>query len=302
MSNPTTVPATTTMIDDWATVWQTVVAGNHVAQKRTKALAVAIIVAYILACIFHATGLGVINIIIGSLAMLGAALYAAKPWVLAAFITGGGVSAISPTIDLGQGIYSGLVTLGRLLNAIMMFIGLVFFLLGTWPLAVPLWMYTILPMATILLINIYIYEKMSSAGWVWKFGATYIFAVLLFGAIGNLPIVKATLGWVNIQSERAAAAIERSTLPGEAPHLNQVIWQEGGFYLLEVGRQDQGVVPAGGIIVQAPVWHCPQVVTAGDIPAVLTPAGPPEEPWDKVLIKPGIGDNRREMTITAIAC
>jgi hypothetical protein len=303
MSNPTTnVPATTTMINDWGIVWQSVIAGNYVAQKRTKMLAVTMIVAYILACIFHATGLGVINIIIGSLAMLAAALYAAKPWLLAAFITGGGVTAISPTIDLGQGIYSGLVTLGRLLNAVMLFTGLAFFILGTYPLAVPIWMYATLPMASVLIFNIYIYDKMTSERWMWKFAAKYVIIVLIFGAISDLPIVKATLGWVNIQSERTAAAIEQSTQPGEAPSVQRVTWVSGVTYPLNGGVMFEGALPTAGATFDQPSRHCVNAQAIGGGEADYVPAGHVDNPWDRVLVIPKAGDMGKTFMVWAATC
>ena len=196
---------------DWSSVWQTFLATDYVARKRLRLIVIMLIISYIVGCVLHATGFGFVNIITGSLAMIATALYAARPVALAIFALGGAATAIDSKIDLAPGVKQGLITLGRLVNAVMMFIGLTFLLLGTWPLSVPVWMYALVPMGTALLINILIYEKMMSAGWVWKLFGTYIIAMLVLGAIGNIPIISSLLGWANVQQEKLAAEIDKST-------------------------------------------------------------------------------------------
>lgn len=200
---------------DWSTVWSTVQATDYVIKTRMWLGVIILLVAYIAGCFFHATGWGMINIIIGSIAMLTVFVNAARPLMLIIFGLGGAIYAgTDKATDLGPGIKAGLVNLGRLANAVMLFIGLTFFLLGTWPFAVQTWMYALLPMGVGLIVNILIYEKMASKGWVWLLGGTYVIAVLLYGAVSEVPLVKAIFGWADVQQQDLTEAINESAANG----------------------------------------------------------------------------------------
>jgi|JI10StandDraft_1071094.scaffolds.fasta_scaffold48720_6 hypothetical protein len=209
--NTNVQPTTKSFGTDWSTVWSTVQAADHVITKRLWLGVIILSVAYIVGCILHATGYGVINIVICTIAILMVAVNAARPVMLFIFGLGGAVYAwTDKVVDTGPGVKAGLVNLGRLANAVMLFIGLTFFLLGTWPFSVPNWMYAILPAGTALIVNILIYEKMASKGWVWLLGGSYVITILLYGAFSEVPIVKAVVGWADAKQEDAAKAINES--------------------------------------------------------------------------------------------
>lgn len=87
-----------------------------------------------------------------------------------------------------------------------------------------------------------------------------------------------------------------------APTIQKVTWSVGQIYPLEKGAVYTGNIPTAGIVFQAPTLMCVNVSTSGNIAAVLEPAGPETEPWDKVRVKPGGGVVSEEMTIQAINC
>ncbi len=210
------------MLNDWTTTGNTILGANYVAQKRVKQALILTVLVYITACVFHSLGGGFmfVNLVVGAFAMIALIMYALKPLVLGTFIAGGSIyAAADGKTDLGPGVKAGLEALGRLVNAMMMFTGVTLFFLGTYPFTLAVPMYVVLPLGCLLLLNISIYERMKTEGWIWKVGGTYVIIVIIIGALMSMPLFRSMVGWVDVQMDYGARVIENHANTGvfEAP-------------------------------------------------------------------------------------